>query len=212
MVRQRIEIRKIENLTTRQVTFSKRRRGLFKKANELSTLCDADIALVVFSSTGKLSHYSSSCMQRIIERRDHQSETHERIDQPPLQLQNENSTNHILRKEVARKTHEVRQLSGEELQGLGIEELDKLEKAVQTGLTRVQNTKGENFLTEISALKRKESQLAEENARLRQQAQAQTAVVEKGNSLESVTYCRTSADHQQYSFDTSLKLGQPFDK
>jgi len=60
MVRQRIEIRKIENLTRRQVTFSKRRRGLFKKANELSTLCDADIALIVFSSTGKLSHYSSS--------------------------------------------------------------------------------------------------------------------------------------------------------
>ncbi|XWS48381.1 hypothetical protein CRYUN_Cryun13aG0071600 [Craigia yunnanensis] len=44
----------------RQVTFSKRRRCLFKKAHELSTFCDAEIALVVFSATGKLFEYSST--------------------------------------------------------------------------------------------------------------------------------------------------------
>ncbi|CAK9163159.1 unnamed protein product [Ilex paraguariensis] len=60
MVRQRIQIRKIDNLTARQVTFSKRRKGVFKKAQELSTLCDADIALIVFSATGKLFEYASS--------------------------------------------------------------------------------------------------------------------------------------------------------
>ncbi|KAL0387113.1 UNVERIFIED_CONTAM: MADS-box protein JOINTLESS [Sesamum radiatum] len=60
MVRQKIEIKKISALSARQVTFSKRRRGLFKKAQELSTLCDAEIALIVFSATGKLFHYSSS--------------------------------------------------------------------------------------------------------------------------------------------------------
>ncbi|RVW97554.1 MADS-box protein SVP [Vitis vinifera] len=38
----------------------KRRRGLFKKAQELSTLCDAEIALIVFSAAGKLFEYSSS--------------------------------------------------------------------------------------------------------------------------------------------------------
>ncbi|GFS34289.1 AGAMOUS-like 24 [Actinidia rufa] len=60
MVRQRIQIKKIDNVTARQVTFSKRRRGLFKKAQELSTLCDAEIALIVFSATGRLFEYSSS--------------------------------------------------------------------------------------------------------------------------------------------------------
>ncbi|KAL6515338.1 hypothetical protein OROHE_018970 [Orobanche hederae] len=60
MVRQKIEIKKIDNLTARQVTFSKRRRGLFKKAQELSTLCDAELALIVFSATGKLFDYSSN--------------------------------------------------------------------------------------------------------------------------------------------------------
>ena len=60
MTRKKIEIKKIDNLSARQVTFSKRRRGLFKKARELSTLCDAEIALVVFSATGKLFDYASS--------------------------------------------------------------------------------------------------------------------------------------------------------
>lgn len=60
MTRQKIEIKKIDNPTARQVTFSKRRRGLFKKAQELSTLCDAEVALIVFSTTGKLFEYSSS--------------------------------------------------------------------------------------------------------------------------------------------------------
>jgi len=60
MTRQKIPIKKIDNLTARQVTFSKRRRGLFKKALELSTLCDAEIGLIVFSSTGRLFEYSSS--------------------------------------------------------------------------------------------------------------------------------------------------------
>lgn len=60
MVRQKIQINKIDNLTARQVTFSKRRRGLFKKAQELSVLCDAEIALIVFSATEKLFDFSSS--------------------------------------------------------------------------------------------------------------------------------------------------------
>jgi len=65
MTRAKIKIKKIDNITARQVTFSKRRRGLFKKAEELSVLCDADVGLIVFSSTGKLFEYSSSRYVRI---------------------------------------------------------------------------------------------------------------------------------------------------
>jgi len=65
MTRAKIKIKKIDNITARQVTFSKRRRGLFKKAEELSVLCDADVGLIVFSSTGKLFDYSSSRYVRI---------------------------------------------------------------------------------------------------------------------------------------------------
>ncbi|KAF8377377.1 hypothetical protein HHK36_030754 [Tetracentron sinense] len=60
MARTKIQIKKIDNTTARQVTFSKRRRGILKKAEELSILCDAEVALIIFSATGKLFEYSSS--------------------------------------------------------------------------------------------------------------------------------------------------------
>lgn len=59
MARERIRIQKIENASARHVTFSKRRRGLFKKAEELSVLCDADIAVIIFSPAGKLFEFSN---------------------------------------------------------------------------------------------------------------------------------------------------------
>ena len=60
MVREKRKIRKIEKTAARQVTFSKRRRGLLKKAEELAVLCDVRVGLIVFSSTGKLYEYSST--------------------------------------------------------------------------------------------------------------------------------------------------------
>lgn len=59
MGRGKIEIRRIENKTTRQVTFAKRRAGLFKKTHELAVLCDAQIGLIVFSSSGKVFEFCS---------------------------------------------------------------------------------------------------------------------------------------------------------
>ncbi|KAG4210924.1 hypothetical protein ERO13_A02G075600v2 [Gossypium hirsutum] len=58
MGRVKLEIKRIENNTNRQVTFSKRRNGLIKKAYELSILCDIDIALIMFSPSGRISHFS----------------------------------------------------------------------------------------------------------------------------------------------------------
>ncbi|WVZ81916.1 hypothetical protein U9M48_029242 [Paspalum notatum var. saurae] len=58
MGRVKLQIKKIENTTNRQVTFSKRRNGLIKKAYELSVLCDIDIALIMFSPSHRLNHFS----------------------------------------------------------------------------------------------------------------------------------------------------------
>lgn len=60
MGRGKIDIKLIENLNNRQVTFSKRRAGLLKKAGELSVLCDSEVAVIIFSSTGKLFEFSST--------------------------------------------------------------------------------------------------------------------------------------------------------
>jgi MADS-box transcription factor, plant len=60
MGRGKIVIRRIDNSTSRQVTFSKRRNGILKKAKELAILCDAEVGLMIFSSTGRLYEYSST--------------------------------------------------------------------------------------------------------------------------------------------------------
>ena len=66
MVRGKTQMKRIENATSRQVTFSKRRNGLLKKAFELSVLCDAEVALIIFSPRGKLYEFSSSWLVIII--------------------------------------------------------------------------------------------------------------------------------------------------
>ncbi|XP_058070538.1 MADS-box transcription factor 15-like isoform X3 [Magnolia sinica] len=69
MGRGRVQLKRIENKINRQVTFSKRRMGLLKKAHEISVLCDAEVAVIVFSTKGKLYEYSTdSRMSRILER------------------------------------------------------------------------------------------------------------------------------------------------
>ncbi|KAK3443363.1 hypothetical protein EUGRSUZ_B03516 [Eucalyptus grandis] len=60
MGRGRVELKRIENKINRQVTFAKRRNGLLKKAYELSVLCDAEVALIIFSHRGKLYEFCSS--------------------------------------------------------------------------------------------------------------------------------------------------------
>ncbi|XP_050370707.1 agamous-like MADS-box protein AGL29 [Argentina anserina] len=53
MGRRKIEMKKVMDSSSRQVTFSKRRTGLFKKAHEIATLCGAQVGIVVFSPGGK---------------------------------------------------------------------------------------------------------------------------------------------------------------
>lgn len=64
--RKKIRIERIQDERNRQVTFTKRKNGLMKKAMELSVLCDCDIALVIFNSNSKLFQYSSSDMETIL--------------------------------------------------------------------------------------------------------------------------------------------------
>ncbi|TYG83241.1 hypothetical protein ES288_D01G153300v1 [Gossypium darwinii] len=150
MAREKIKIKKIDNLTARQVTFSKRRRGLFKKAEELSVLCDAEVALIIFSATGKLFEFASSSMKDKLGRYNLHSN---KLDQPSLELQS---------------LIYNRQMRGEDLQGLNIDELQQLEKLLELGLTRVLETKGERIMNEISSLETKRAQLQEENKLLKE--------------------------------------------
>ncbi|KAJ0098106.1 hypothetical protein Patl1_28319 [Pistacia atlantica] len=154
------------------------------------------------------------------------------MEAPSLELQLVESNNMArLSKEIAEKTQQLRNLRGEEIHGLNIEELQQLEKTLEVGLSRVIEKKGEKIMKEIDELERRVrylnsylsagKQLMEENERLRQQvagitsAQRQAAaddsdnvLCEEGQSSESVTNGNSGPPPPDSdSSDISLKLG-----
>jgi len=68
MGRRKIDIVRIENERHRQVTFTKRKGGLIKKATELSVLCDAEVAVIIFAQNNKMSVYSSGAADEIVKK------------------------------------------------------------------------------------------------------------------------------------------------
>ncbi|KAG5534302.1 hypothetical protein RHGRI_022434 [Rhododendron griersonianum] len=185
MAREKIQIKKISNSTARQVTFSKRRRGLFKKAEELSVLCDADVALIIFSSAGKLFQYSSSSMEGILERHDLHSKNLDKLEQPSTELQADERrgaprTKILLMRQAEKIMKEITQLQQKGMQLM--EDNEKLRQQV----------------------------MGVSNARNNVVADSDNMVYEEGQSSESVTnVCNSTGRVQDYeSSDTiSLKLG-----
>ncbi|XP_042432161.1 MADS-box transcription factor 22-like isoform X1 [Zingiber officinale] len=217
MAREKIEIKKIKSATARQVTFSKRRRGLFKKAEELSVLCDAEVALIVFSATGKLFEFASSSVKDILEKRCTDSQNLQKEEHPYFDLNIDDNIYASLRLEVAQESlrlrypllvltavhlkyifmlYIVRQMRGEELKTLTIHELLHLEKILEEGLTRVLEKKVHQIMDQINDLREKEKQLTGENERLKQQmakeekqvvTESENLTCEDGQSAESVS-------------------------
>ncbi|XP_072516471.1 myocyte-specific enhancer factor 2A isoform X2 [Salminus brasiliensis] len=77
MGRKKIQITRIVDERNRQVTFTKRKFGLMKKAYELSVLCDCEIALIIFNSSNKLFQYASTDMDKVLLKYTEYNEPHE---------------------------------------------------------------------------------------------------------------------------------------
>ncbi|KAJ4956841.1 hypothetical protein NE237_013624 [Protea cynaroides] len=164
-----------------------------------------------------------SILKEIVERHHLHSKNLQKLDKPSLELRLENSKYARLCKEISEKSNQLRRMRGEDLQRLSIEELQQLEKSLETGFNRILERKGQLIMEEISTLQRKGSQLEDENERLRQLVnmpivqrhaalESENIVYEEGQSSESVTnICNSVGAPKGYdSSDTSLKLGLPF--
>ncbi|KAG6421967.1 hypothetical protein SASPL_118527 [Salvia splendens] len=133
-----------------------------------------------------------------------------------LQNQEGGDNNGATSKELSALTLELKQLNGEELQGLGMNELARLERVVESALGRVVKKKNDLLMSEISKMKTRacsdlnlyEIQLEEENAMLKQLAENTRNTAELGSSVESITNSggRCLDDDRSVS-DTALKLG-----
>ncbi|CAM0908954.1 unnamed protein product [Alopecurus aequalis] len=167
MGRGKIAIERIDNTTNRQVTFSKRRGGLMKKARELAILCDADLALIVFSSTGRLYDYaSSSGMEAIIGRYQETREEHCGVLNPASEAKLWQREVANLRQQVQSLQHNNRQLLGEELSGSTIRDLQFLVNQLEISLHTIRKRKDQLMAEEIRELNEKGFLFQKENIEL----------------------------------------------
>ncbi|KAK8965278.1 MADS-box transcription factor 16 [Platanthera guangdongensis] len=204
MGRGKIEIKKIENPTNRQVTYSKRRAGIMKKARELTVLCDAEVSLVMFSSTGKFSEYCSpsSETKKLFDRYQQVSG----INLWTAQYEKmQNTLNHL--KEINRNLRrEVRsQRTGEDLEGLDIKELRGLEQNMDEALKMVRNRKYHVISTQTDTYKKKLKNSRETHRNLMHELELADehpvfGYVNDDSSYEGALALAHDGAHQMYAF------------
>ncbi|XP_039832427.1 MADS-box transcription factor 1-like isoform X1 [Panicum virgatum] len=173
MGRGKVELKRIENKISRQVTFAKRRNGLLKKAYELSLLCDAEVALIIFSGRGRLFEFSSSsCMYKTLERYRSSNYSSQEVKTP---LDGEINYQDYLklktRVEFLQTTQ--RNILGEDLGPLSMKELEQLENQIEISLKHIRTRKNQMLLDQLFDLKSKEQELQDLNKDLRKKCQLQ---------------------------------------
>ncbi|KAL2337407.1 hypothetical protein Fmac_011853 [Flemingia macrophylla] len=170
MGRGRVELKRIENKINRQVTFSKRRNGLLKKAYELSVLCDAEVALIIFSSRGKLYEFGNVgiCSEPILTNQfplirsiTKTIERYQRCSFTPQDEHVECETQSWyqevskLKAKYESLQRTQRHLLGEDLGPLNIKELQNLEKQLEGALAQARQRKTQIMIEQMEELRRR---------------------------------------------------------
>ncbi|CAN1309975.1 Agamous-like MADS-box protein AGL11 [Linum perenne] len=186
MGRGKIEIKRIENTTNRQVTFCKRRNGLLKKAYELSVLCDAEVALIVFSTRGRLYEYSNnnsikSTIEKYKKACSDSTHTPSVTEINAQQYYQQESAK--LRQQIQMLQNSNRHLMGESLSSLSIKELKQLENRLDRGVSRIRAKKHELLLAEIEYMQKREIELENESVCLRTKIAEVERVNEEANMV-----------------------------
>ncbi|KAL4184688.1 hypothetical protein AMTRI_Chr10g226740 [Amborella trichopoda] len=189
MGRGRVELKRIENKINRQVTFAKRRNGLLKKAYELSVLCDAEVALIIFSNRGKLYEFcsTSSSYQEYLK----------------------------LKARVESLQRSQRNLLGEDLGPLSSKELEQLEQQLEMSLKQIRSTKTQCMFDQLADLRRRELALQETNKALKRKLEGASASnppqLAWENNGQNIHYNRQPAHTEGFfhplECDSTLQIG-----
>ncbi|KAL3824722.1 hypothetical protein ACJIZ3_020751 [Penstemon smallii] len=200
MGRGKVQLKRIENKINRQVTFSKRRSGLLKKAHEISVLCDADVGLIVFSTKGKLFEYATdSCMERILERYERYSYAERQLTAPDLDSPGSWTIEHAkLKARVEVLQRNQRHYMGEDLDSLCLKELQNLEHQLDSSLKQIRSRKNQLMHESISDLQKKDKALQEQNNLLAKK------IKEKEKEFGETSSSQWQQQNHHYDLNTSF--------
>ncbi|KAI3508155.1 hypothetical protein L1887_23159 [Cichorium endivia] len=159
MGRRKLEIKRIENKSSRSVTFSKRRTGLIKKARHLSLLCDADVAVIVFSAGGKLyefcngstNRYEKSCLEG-------EGMATKRDDKD---IESINTSKFQTCEELLQKVDRLEETNTEELSE-AVTHMTQLEQELHAALAQTRSRKIQLMMEYVSTLQQQERTLSKE--------------------------------------------------
>nr|AGH39928.1 MADS domain protein [Leptopyrum fumarioides] len=210
MGRGKIEVKRIENPTNRQVTYSKRRAGILKKAKELNVLCDAQVAMIMFSSTEKLTDFVSpnTTMKKAFDMYQQASgctlwDSHYEKMQEGLKKQKE--VNRKLRREIGKRVG-----GDEDLSDLSFEELCGLEQHVESSVKIVAQRKFSQITTQTETTKKKVKILEEMHNNLLHEYEER--LDQDGYALadhEGLSALEMAANGASHIFTFSLQPSQP---
>ncbi|KAK9672440.1 hypothetical protein RND81_12G100900 [Saponaria officinalis] len=205
MGRGKIEIKRIENKINRQVTFSKRRQGLLKKAHELSVLCDSQIALLIFSETHKLYTFPNSSYSKLIgvDQIIQRYLDNKGIIQLPRHTNNNNleemyKQTEAVKEEIRVSEQNMRHYLAQDLPPLPLDDLHRLELQLDSSLNAIRARKNQLMDQQLQNLQTKEQMLQVDNGSMNHWLM--------GAGQDQLEVPFFGEEHQQLSNSTVLQL------
>ncbi|KAI3983711.1 hypothetical protein MKX01_001115 [Papaver californicum] len=138
--RRKIPIKKIESKSNRQVTFSKRRNGLFRKASELSVLCGTEIAVIVFSPAGKAYSFGNPQVDSTVSRFLNSHDNNHQLSVVRPDIHRHGFSVHEQQQQQQQYMKVVNQLDVEKKRGVLVQKLKKLNTTSTTNENDVGNS------------------------------------------------------------------------
>ncbi|CAN6821554.1 unnamed protein product [Brassica oleracea var. botrytis] len=163
MGRRKVEIKRIEDKSSRQVTFCKRRNGLIEKARQLSVLCGSSVAVLIVSSIGKV--YSSSSGDSMAKILKHYEVQH--ADKLKTLDLTEKTQNYLSLNELLETVQ--RKLEAANVDNITVQSLISLEEQSKTALSLTRARKTELMMQLVKSFQEKEKLLRDENTVLASQ-------------------------------------------
>ncbi|XP_024018519.1 MADS-box protein CMB2 isoform X2 [Morus notabilis] len=172
MGRGKIQCKMIENQTNRQVTYSKRRNGIFKKASELSVLCDAKVSIIMIPRNATRVHEfctPGSSTKEMLDR--YQRAKGIDVWKTLYEKMQKNLREH--REKNDERKREIRQRMGYDLSGLNWFELRDLEDSMSSAVEAIREKRKHKIKTQTDTTKKKVKSLEDRYFRLLHEIAAQ---------------------------------------